>query len=95
MVYMPGAMKGKAWKLARPFYGPYRVLATTPTNLEVNPVDKPDAESIFISLNRIRPCYPELPDISWCGDRVQTPHEIFYEVLSVATSERMQKLPAA
>ena len=27
--------------------------------------------------------------------RVQTPHEIFYEVLSVATSERMQKLPAA
>ncbi len=26
---------------------------------------------------------------------VQTPHEIFYEVLSVATSERMQKLPTA
>lgn len=68
MVYTPSAVKGKAWKLARPFYGPYRVLATTPTNLEVKPVDKPDAESIFVSLNRIRPCYPELPDISWCGD---------------------------
>ena len=68
VVYMPGAVKGKAWKLARPFYGPYKVLATTPTNLEVKPVDKPDAESIFVSLNRIRPCYPELPDISWCGD---------------------------
>ena len=23
MVYMPSAVKGKAWKLARPFYGPY------------------------------------------------------------------------
>ena len=71
MVYMPGAVKGKAWKFARPliyFYGSYRVLATTPTNLEVKPVDKPDAELIFVSLNRIRPCYPELPDIFWCGD---------------------------
>ena len=68
MVYMPSAVKGKAWKLARPFYGPYRVLAATPTNLEVKPVDKPDAESIFVSLDRIRPCYPELPNVSWCGN---------------------------
>ena len=51
MVYMPSAVKGKAWKLTRPFHGPYRVLATTPTNLEVKPVDKPDAESIFVSLD--------------------------------------------
>ena len=65
MVYMPNAVKGKAWKLARPFYGP---LATTPTNLEVKPVDKPDTESIFVSLDRIRPCYPELPDVSWYGN---------------------------
>ena len=69
MVYMPSAVKGKAWKLARPFYGPYRVLATTPTNLEVKPVDKPEADAIFVSLDRIiRPCYPELPDVSWCGN---------------------------
>ena len=27
--------------------------------------------------------------------RVQTPHEIFYKVLSVVMSEHMQKLPAA
>ena len=27
--------------------------------------------------------------------RVQTPHEIFYEVLSVAMSKRMHKPPAA
>ena len=71
MVYMPNAVKGKAWKLARPFYGPYRVLSTTPTNVEVKPVDKPDADSIFVSLDRVRPCYPELPDVSWCGTAKQ------------------------
>ena len=65
MVYMPNAVKGKSWKLARPFYGLYRVLSSTPTNVEVIPVDQPNAESIFISIDRIRPCYPELPDISW------------------------------
>ena len=48
-------------------------MATTPTNLdsEVKPVDKPEAEAIFVSLDRIRPCYPELPDISWCGNTKQ------------------------
>ena len=66
MVYMPNVVKVKVWKLARPFYGQYRVLATTPTKLEVKPVDKPDAEAIYDSLDRIRLCYPELPDVSWC-----------------------------
>ena len=69
MVYMPNAVTGKAWKLARPFYGPYRVITTTPTNVEVKPVDNPDTDSIFVSLDRVRPCYPELPDISWCGNK--------------------------
>ena len=66
MVYMPNAVQGKAWKIARPFYEPYRVLNATPTNVEVKPVDKPDVESIFIALDRVRPCFPELPDVSWC-----------------------------
>ena len=37
MVYMPGSVKGKAWKLARPFHGCYRVIhvSLTPTNAEV------------------------------------------------------------
>ena len=69
MVYMPNAKKGKAWKLARPFYGPYRVLSVTPTNVEVHPVDRPSSDSIFVSLDRVRPSYPELPDVSWCGGK--------------------------
>ena len=56
MVYMPHEVTGKSLKFARPFFGPYRVLSVTPTNIEV-----------FVSLDRIRPCYDELPDVSWSG----------------------------
>ena len=41
---------------------------TNKINLEAKPVDKPDSESIFVALYRVRPCYPELPDVSWCGN---------------------------
>ena len=51
MVHMPGEVKGKSWKLARPFHGPYRVLSLTPTNAEVRLVDCPTSESIFVALN--------------------------------------------
>ena len=67
MVHMPHESTGKAAKLARPFFGPYLVLAVTPTNVEVRLVDNPDDPPIFISLNRVRPCYDEIPNISWSG----------------------------
>jgi hypothetical protein len=70
MVYMPGTVKGKAWKFARPYHGPYRVLAVTPTNVEVKLVDRPQDASIFVSIDRVRSCPKELEDISWAG---QTP----------------------
>lgn len=54
MVYFPNLVKGKAWKFARPFCGPYKILSITPTNAEVqlwnNSKDKP----IFVALDRIR-----------------------------------------
>ena len=67
MVHMPHEATGKAAKLARPYFGPYRILSLTPTNVEVRLVDKPDDSSMFISLSRIRPCYAELSDTSWSG----------------------------
>ena len=67
MTYMPGAVQGKNWKLSRPFYGPYRILSLTPTNAEIRLVDKPSDPAIFVSLNRLRPCYSELSDVSWSG----------------------------
>ena len=47
MVHMPGSVKGKAWKLVRPFHGPYRVLSVTPSNAEVRLVDQPDSDPII------------------------------------------------
>ena len=35
LVYMPHEVRGNAWKFARPFHGPYRVISVTPTNAEV------------------------------------------------------------
>ena len=71
MVHMPAAVTGKAWKLARPYHGPYRVLSVTPTNVEARLVDEVDAESIFVAVNRVRPCRPELPDTSWTGRKTR------------------------
>ena len=35
MVYMPSEVTGKNRKLARPYHGPYHIVAVTPTNAEV------------------------------------------------------------
>ena len=67
MVHMPGTVKGKAWKFARTFYGPYRILTITPTNPEVHLVDKPEERSIFVALERLRMCPGEMKDVSRSG----------------------------
>ena len=67
MVHMPAEATGTSWKLAKPFYGPYRILSLTPSNAEVRIIDKPEEPSIFVALSRLRLCYPELPDVSWTG----------------------------
>ena len=69
MVYMPSEVQGKNWKLARPFHGPYRVLAKTPNNIEVRIVDNPTEDSIFVSLDRVRLCYPEQGNKTWTGPK--------------------------
>ena len=66
MVRMPGEIKGKSWKFARPYHGPYRVVPVTPTNAEVVLVDRLNDDPILVL--QIRPCYEELPDISWTGN---------------------------
>ena len=71
MVYMPNDAQGKTWKLARPFHGPYRILSLTPTNAEVRLVDDPKSKSIFVSLQRVRKCHDELPDVPWKGSSTQ------------------------
>ena len=67
IVHMPGSVKGKAWKLVRPFHRPYRVVSVTPTNTKVRLVDQLGADAIFVSLSRVHPCYSEMADVSWSG----------------------------
>ena len=69
MVYMPTDVAGKERKLARPYHGPYRIVALTPTNAEVKLVDVVDDPSIFVALDRLCQCYPEIPNTSWTGRR--------------------------
>lgn len=71
MVHMPAEAQGKNWKLARPFHGPYRILATTPNNVEVCLVDEPTTSSVFVSWDRVRPCYPEQGDKDLTGEICQ------------------------
>lgn len=68
LVYMPGDVTGKDWKLARPYHGPYRIVQVTPTNAEVQLIEKPSDPTIFVALSRVRKCYPEIPsNASWTG----------------------------
>ena len=67
MIYMPSAVTGKAWKLAGPYYGPCRVVSVTPTNVEARLVYDSDEETIFVAVNRVRPCYPEQTNTLWRG----------------------------
>lgn len=67
MVFFPNQVKGKAWKLARPYFGPYKVLSLTPTNAEVQLAHDSESESIFVALDRIRRCYDEMSDEVWMG----------------------------
>ena len=67
MIYMPSAVTRKAWKLARPYHGPYRVVSVTPTNVEARIVNDPDAETIFVAVNRVRHCYPKQTNTLWKG----------------------------
>ena len=67
MVYMPAEKQGEDWKLSRPFHGPYRVLKVTQTNAEVQLVDQPTGDTIFVNLDRICPCDPEQGNEVWVG----------------------------
>ena len=64
-VLMPSAKNTKAYKFARPFFRPYRVVVVHPTGLEVRPVDRPHAPTIRVALNRVRRCPDEISDTFW------------------------------
>ena len=87
-VYMPSAKKGKAHKFARPFHGPFRVIELTANDAKVCPVNRPKADPIFVSLDRVRYCPEEIsPEESWPHRSVQ--RKTRENDLSVLTSTDM------
>ena len=63
-VYSPSKKQGKAYKLARPFMGPYRVLKLYTNGADLRLIAKPAAASIRVALNRIRICTKEITESS-------------------------------
>jgi len=51
MVHFPNQVKERAWKLGRPYFGPYKVVSLTTTNAEVQLMDASKDSSIFVSLD--------------------------------------------
>ena len=73
MVHFPSAVQGKAWKFACPYFGPYRVISLTPTNAEVRLLHRPDEATLFVALDRVRPCYTEMTNEVWVGHGASVP----------------------
>ena len=62
---MPAAKACKAYKFARPFSGPYRIVEQSETGVVVRPVDQPQADTIRVACNRIRHCADSILDVFW------------------------------
>ena len=53
-VYMPAIHSGPAYKLTRPYKGPYRVISAHPNGVELMLLQQPKAKPIRVALNRVR-----------------------------------------
>ena len=62
---MPAEKRGKAYKFARTFHGPFRVVELLENGVRVVPVDKPQEAPIRVALNRVRCCPVQLPNEFW------------------------------
>ena len=54
--FMPAMKTGPAYKLARPYKGPYRIMQLYPNGAELLLIDKPRSPPIRVALNRVRRC---------------------------------------
>ena len=64
-LYKPAAKSGKAYKFARPYCGPYRIVEITANDAKIRPIDRPSEEPIFVALDRLRRCPEEIGNEFW------------------------------
>jgi hypothetical protein len=50
---MPGMKSGRAYKLAYPYKGPYRIVPLHPNGAEVVLIERPQTDAFRVALNRI------------------------------------------
>ena len=53
-LFVPSMKQGRAYKFARPYRGPYRVVELHANGADIRPVDSPRQSTIRVSLNRLR-----------------------------------------
>ena len=65
-LYMPAAKTGQAYKFARPYHGPYRVLEVVGCDASVVHVDQPQDTPLFVAIDRLRHCPDKIsPGATW------------------------------
>ena len=74
MVFMPNETTSKDGKLVRPYHGPYHVVSLTQMSAEVRLIDYLSEPTIFVSIERLRRCYPEQTNDSCLGKK-RTPRK--------------------
>jgi len=75
-VYTPSEKRGKAYKFACPFVGPYRVLELYDNGVKLKRIDKPKAQQIRVALNRVRLCPAEIRGTSAEGNETVEQTEV-------------------
>ena len=67
-VYMPAAKAFKAYKFARPFYIPYRIIEQNSLGVLVRPMDRTQVEPIRVAYDQICRCPEEIPNEFWSNN---------------------------
>jgi len=67
-LFKPAERSGEKHQLARPYYGPYRVIKLTSNNAYIRRVDKPEAELLLVAMDYLRRCPNEISDTFWPPD---------------------------
>ena len=68
-LYKPAEKTGEARKFARPYHGPYCIVEVDTNTARIRRVDKPEEDTIRVSLDRLRRCPVEAPDQFWPPDK--------------------------
>ena len=61
-VYKPSTKTGKAYKFAKPFHGPYRILTLHEGGADVVLIERPKEASIRVPFEHLRVCPEEIPE---------------------------------